>query len=140
MDNNELRHYGVLGMKWGVRKVDRAGGTKKKKASTDTLQKRKTLSDESSRLLDSASRVKSTSRNIKSSAKGKKTLENMTDKELQEVVNRMGMEERYQSLTQQRRSVGQEYIDGAFQIGAATLTAVSSALAIAIAIKQLKVN
>lgn len=140
MDSNELRHYGVLGMKWGVRKDDRAGGTKKKKTSTDTLQKRKTISDESSKLLDSASRVKSTSRNIKSSTKGKKTLENMTDKELQEVVNRMGMEERYQSLTQQRRSVGQEYVDGVFQIGAATLTAVSSALAIAIAIKQLKGN
>ena len=130
MDNNELRHYGVLGMKWGVRKNN----------TSATLQKKKTIADESSRLLDSASRVKSTSRNIKSSAKGKKALEDMTDKELQDVVNRMGMEERYLSLTLQRRSAGQEYVDGAFQIGAAALTTVSSALAIAVAIKQLKGN
>ncbi len=130
MDNNELRHHGVLGMKWGVRKNN----------TSATLQKKKTIVDESSRLLDSASRVKSTSRNIKSSGKGKKALENMTDKELQDAVNRMGMEERYQSLTLQRRSSGQEYVDGAFQIGAAALTTVSSALAIAVAIKQLKGN
>lgn len=30
MDNNELKHYGVLGMKWGIRKSDRLSSKNKK--------------------------------------------------------------------------------------------------------------
>lgn len=33
MENNELMHYGVLGMKWGVRRDRSSGGSKKRRTS-----------------------------------------------------------------------------------------------------------
>lgn len=37
--NNELKHYGVLGMKWGVRKDRKASSTKEKKPITKKPKK-----------------------------------------------------------------------------------------------------
>ena len=43
MYNNELKHYGVLGMKWGIRKADRLSSkNKKSRALSKELGKNKT--------------------------------------------------------------------------------------------------
>lgn len=45
MDNNELKHYGVLGMKWGIRKDKRDSRTHKKEKPTEESDSKLTLTD-----------------------------------------------------------------------------------------------
>lgn len=78
MDNNELFHYGVLGMKWGVRRERRKSnkvGTKKKKNYTSKKTK--------------AAEVKK---------KKRVKLKNMSDAELKERIQRLELEKKYLDL------------------------------------------
>ena len=86
MDNNYLKHYGVLGMRWGVRRsraqLDGSTGSSKKKK----LQK---VQEE-----NQASKYKT-----KSSEPAKKTIKDLSDTELREKINRLELEKRYKELS-----------------------------------------
>lgn len=75
-----LIHYGVLGMKWGVRKSkssSKSGGSKKRSSSYE----------------------RSYNKTIKSRKKNKyKDISTMSDNELRSRVNRMQLERQYSSL------------------------------------------
>lgn len=73
----ELKHYGVKGMKWGVRRTDAQLKSAKPQASDDVKA------------------VRSAERKIKSG--GTKSLSNQ---ELQSVITRMNLEKQYQNLSQ----------------------------------------
>ena len=82
---NELYHYGVLGMKWGVRKnrVKSSGG--KKKTS-----------------------IKKTD---KTATKPKiKTVKEMSDDEIRAKINRMQLEQQYMSMQPKHTSKGKTFI------------------------------
>lgn len=83
MDENQLIHYGILGMKWGVRRSEaqlaRARG--------------KTPSSKSSEGSNNKS-SSNTSTKSSSSAKSKKVSE-MSDDELRKALNRIQMENQY---------------------------------------------
>lgn len=101
--DNELYHYGVLGMRWGVRKSKSGSSgfgkrSKRSKLTVDPSYKK---------------------------AHSKKKVKYMSDNELREVNNRLNLEQNYRYMTQ-RKSKGKAAVD-AFVSTAKTITAVIGA-------------
>lgn len=71
----ELQHYGVLGMRWGIRK-DRSGGSSRRSKGTVNP------SEDSKR----ATSLRS------------KNVSEMSNNELRELINRMNLEQQYSNL------------------------------------------
>lgn len=98
MINNELYHYGVKGMKWGVRKSpQRSSGStgKRKKKSLFGFGRDKPKS-------------KSKSSKKTSSESEKKTVKDMSDDELRRAVQRLQMEKQYKDLSSKQINHGRE--------------------------------
>lgn len=88
MNNNELYHHGILGMKWGVRKTSLSSSTQKttaQKAGSKTSAKN--------------------GETIKKSAK------DMTNEELKKEIERLDLEKRYNTLNPQQISSGKMFVD-----------------------------
>lgn len=79
-----LAHYGVRGMKWGVRRADpsSSGGS-----SSGTTKKPKEVSDDAAAARTAKAKSKS------------QGLDALSNKELQHLVNRMNLEQQYSRLT-----------------------------------------
>lgn len=88
MESFELQHYGVKGMKWGIRR---------KRAQHEDYQK----------------------------AHSRKSVREMSDKELRERNNRLQMEQQYAQLTK-KKNRGKQAVK-AIVAGAATLVALDNA-------------
>lgn len=86
MYNNELCHYGVLGMKWGVRRA------KRKEAR-----------------LQNKNRGKSED-HLRAASLKKKKLNQLSNAELRELNNRMQLESQYKNLKRQNVNAGQKFV------------------------------
>lgn len=88
MELDELKHYGVKGMKWGIRRTPEQLGHKKKVASG------KDDSEDSK----------------KETKPRKKTVSEMSDTELQARIKRLELEKRYRDLSPQKTSKGKAFV------------------------------
>lgn len=111
MDNNELYHYGVLGMKWGVRK-DRGGGVSKTGRRGRTTKERPPAHEDYKK------------------AHSKKSVREMSDTELRSRINRLDMERRYQELNPSTKNRGRKYVNSIIKTGTTIATATGTALTI----------
>ena len=164
--NNELYHYGIKGMKWGIRRYQNSDGSltaagkrryerdvaenkAKKKENRITIEgpdpKRWAREDLSrtKRVVDTTSATVSGTKKLidksRSSKKNKMDLSSMSDKELRDKINRELLENQYRNLfSDANESRGRRYVDKTFEIVGGTLGLASSALGVALAIKELK--
>ena len=88
--NNSLTHYGIKGMKWGVRRTPAQLGHK----ISSKLRRNKKSSDE-----PKAEETKKAPAAKKTSTT--KKAKDMTDEELRQAINRLQMERQYETLQQQ---------------------------------------
>ena len=96
MDNDELMHYGVPGMKWGVRRTPAQLGRKKTSSSKSLFGKKKPKP-----------KAKSES-SKKETVQKKKTVKEMSDEELNAAISRLQLEQRYKELSPQKVSMGKK--------------------------------
>lgn len=126
MENNYIRHWGIKGMKWGVRRYQNEDGTLtnagKKRYDRDVRENKakkkdnridvsnpdpnrwvKEDLDRTKRTVDATSKLVSQAKDLeretrRSKAKEQMDLSNMTDQELRQQINRKLAEKQYREL------------------------------------------
>ena len=122
---DDIRHYGRLGMKWGQHIFTNDADTLLKNAPG--LGK-----SQSTAFREGANIAGQYSRRSKPSAKVRKQLDSMSDAKLRDAVNRMNMERQYMQLTgaDTRRgfAVAKDVLQTAGSVAAITTSALTSVL------------
>lgn len=148
---SELKHHGIKGQKWGVRRFQNKDGSLtdagRKRYNDGTsiedyknaLNTTKTVSEG----IDQVRKFKSSSDKLKDRKAEKeirKNVSKMTDKELQQAVQRLNMEENYARMMLNREQInrGQSYVNTLMDVSSVALKGATTALTIAVLLKQLK--
>lgn len=106
--DEELYHYGVKGMKWGIRRspaqLGHKTGTKKKKTSVvDAVKK-------ISQKRQQAKAEKTARKEARKTSRKKKSVAEMSDDELRERIARLELEKRYRDLTPKQTHRGRDFV------------------------------
>lgn len=165
MGNEALCHHGIKGMKWGIRRYQNKDGSltkagqkryerdqrensgKKKGNKVGQADPQRWVKEDLSRSKTLANESRNMANNLKNMNdkamrnKPKKTMDlsNMSDKEMRDQINRAFLERQYTDMfAPQQTSKGREYAGKVLETAGDVLAVTSSALAIALAIKDLR--
>lgn len=168
--NNQIWHWGVKGMKWGVRRYQNADGSltdagkrrysndvaanaKKKKDNRlpedglndpnrwvkEDRERTKRVVDSGNQMTGNLKTLNDKSMRIQERRTPKMDLSNMTDQEMREQINRAMLERQYDDMFNPKKVYsGREAVSDTLEIAGSVLAITSSALGIALAIKELK--
>lgn len=103
-NKNELKHYGILGMKWGIRRTPEQLARFIGRSTTDELHEDYYKAHTS------------------------KSIESMSDAELRNRINRLQMERQYSQLNPSNIDKGKEYIQNIIKAGTTVATATTIAI------------
>ena len=137
---SELRHHGIKGQKWGVRRFQNKDGS-----LTPNGKKRYGADDYKNTLdkVNSAGKIVDEVRKYNNSAQKssdpdmerriRKSINNMSDKELQQRVQRLSMEDNYTRMMMHRENLekGESFVNKALNISTTALQGAATALTIA---------
>lgn len=137
MDNNSLNHWGIRGMKWGVRRYQNKDGTltaagkkryntemaklreeekilKNKEATKMKLEKleskRANIDARKKALEDKPKDNRKSNKKPDDSKSDRKTIKDLSDEELSATVRRLELEKRYRDLNPERVSAGKKFL------------------------------
>lgn len=110
MTENELLHYGVLGMKWGVKKARKSSNT-----VDETRRKSNTQNSNTQKSNTQNSNTKQQSKKFVTKKQKQKQimddLNSMSDKELRDRLNRMQMEQQYIRMMTPEKSAAKKQVE-----------------------------
>ena len=153
---DEIKHHGIKGQKWGVRRYQNEDGslTAKGKQRYGTKEnfekqypedKKKTLGKVSSTIkktggaVDKLKNVNDKQIQKTNEARIKKDVSQMSDQELQKVVNRLNMEERYKQVMNSRAAEeGKNKVGKILEYAGTALTVGVGAVELMIKIQEMK--
>lgn len=121
-----LKHYGVKGMKWGVRKARPTSGKKRGKTNAQRIYEHVTRKKET---------PKATTKT--SSKPAKHRISDMSDDELRSAINRMQMERTYAQLTSKEVSKGRKFVNDVMYNSAKSVATKATTAAMESALKKL---
>lgn len=141
--NESLQHHGVKGQKWGIRRTpqqlghDIPSGKKRQMSSKELKSLKKNVDTVGTQVNNAKSNRRNKHKKV-TDDRIREDLSKMSDKELRDVVNRLNMEERYSQVMSSRYAeTGRSRTDKLLDRIGTAVTVTSSALSIAIAIKEL---
>ena len=150
---SDLRHHGIKGQKWGVRRFQNddgsltAAGRKRygdgKGSSVEDYQNAIKKTKAAGESVENIRKFNNDIKRIKDPAMEKrirKSTETMTDQELQQRVSRLNMEDNYTRMMMHREQLkqGEDYVNKVLDVSAVALRGATTALTIALLVKQLK--
>lgn len=138
---SDLYHFGIPGMKWGVRRARGSDGTvsSKKSTPTDMAVRKKSLETGATAAREAGSAINTFSKRKENEFSNQKRAEakKMSEKELKEAINRLNLEQQYRNLSTRDIEVGKTTVQDFLAVSGNVLTVAAAGAGLALTIKQL---
>ena len=137
----DLYHFGILGMKWGVRRARGADGNVSSNKSTpkDMAVRKKSFETGATAAREAGSAINTFSKRKENEFSNQKRAEakKMSEKELKDAINRLNLEQQYRNLSTRDIEIGKTTVQDFLAVSGNVLTVAAAGAGLALTIKQL---